>query len=77
MHLADDGVARDAAELRSDLARRQAVGPKLLSHFDAFVGPAHALYPQQSLRRKSLDGIKRLVWAATGWPDTHCRYNLR
>src|SRR5580704_14995241 len=44
MHLADHGVARDAAELGGDLARRQAVGPEFFEQFDPLVSPRHALF---------------------------------
>src|SRR5580704_9735364 len=42
MHLADHGVARNAAEFRRDLARRKTVGPKLFEKLDPFVSPRHA-----------------------------------
>src|SRR5690606_3625437 len=41
MHLADDRIAADAPELRSDLAGRKAFRPELAQKFDAFVGPVH------------------------------------
>src|SRR5215216_1865583 len=43
MHFADHRIARDAAELACDLARRQAVRPQLLEKLDPFVGPTHVL----------------------------------
>src|SRR5262245_29855148 len=49
MHLADHGVARDAAELACDLTCRKSVGPQFLEQLDAFVSPAHA---SESLRRR-------------------------
>src|SRR4029453_110608 len=39
--LADPRIASDAAKLRGDLTRRQPVGPQLLQHFNAFIGPGH------------------------------------
>src|ERR1043166_971342 len=46
MHLADDRVAGDPAQLGRDLARREHIRPQLLEHFDALVRPRHgALRP--------------------------------
>src|SRR5277367_217523 len=42
MHLADDGVARQAvAELRRDLAGALAVEPELTEQFHSFIRPRH------------------------------------
>src|SRR5436190_12977114 len=41
VHLADHRIASDAAKLRGDLTRRQPVGPQLLQHFNALIGPGH------------------------------------
>jgi hypothetical protein len=41
MNLANHCIARDAAQLRSNLTCRETVGPQLLQQLDAFVSPAH------------------------------------
>src|SRR6185295_7028864 len=43
MHLADHGIAGDAAETPRNLAGAEAVGPQLFQEFDAFIVPGHAL----------------------------------
>jgi hypothetical protein len=40
MNLADHGVAGHVAELTGDLARAQAVDPKLLEKLDPLIGPS-------------------------------------
>ena len=47
MHLADDRVAGDAAELAGDLARGQPVRPELFQQLDPLVGPGHDLFPHR------------------------------
>ena len=53
VHLADHGVAGDAAESAGDLAGAQPFGPELLQQLDAFVGPCHNIAPGQSAARAS------------------------
>src|SRR3982075_785261 len=43
VHLADHGVAGNAAKLGGDLAGRQSVGPQPLQRLDAFISPSHGL----------------------------------
>src|SRR6201999_1990548 len=43
VHLADHGIAGDAAQGAGDLAGRQALGPEILELFDAVVGPVQQL----------------------------------
>ena len=43
VHLADHGVARDAAQFAGDLAGGKPVRPELLEQFDPLVGPRHEL----------------------------------
>src|SRR5262249_39692049 len=43
VHLADDRVARDAAEFARDLTGGKPVGPQLLQQLDPLVSPRHAL----------------------------------
>src|SRR6476469_3235171 len=50
VHLADHGVAGDAAQLGGDLAGRQPVGPQPLEHLDAFISPSHGLKSLASRR---------------------------
>src|SRR5579871_1365545 len=45
MHLADHGIAGDAAKLCGDLTRGQSVAPHLLQALDALIGPGHAAAP--------------------------------
>ena len=45
MHLADHGIAGDAAQLLGDLAGGLPLGPHLLEQLDAFIGPGHGRYP--------------------------------
>jgi hypothetical protein len=43
MHLADNGVPRDATKLLGDLAGRLAIVPHFFQQFDAFIRPRHQL----------------------------------
>src|SRR5262245_43083760 len=43
MHLADHGIAGNAAETARNLAGAEAVGPQFFQEFDAFLVPGHAL----------------------------------
>src|SRR2546430_4525572 len=73
VHLADHGIAGNAAKLRGDLARRQPLCPEFLQSFDALIGPGHASIPRQSPRRRSPDRIPLRAWATTSWPDAYPR----
>jgi hypothetical protein len=41
MHLADDGIARDAAELLRDLRGAETRAPELVKGCNAIIGPGH------------------------------------
>ena len=43
MHLADDRVARHAAQAARNLTRTQAFGPEFLKQFNPLVSPSHGL----------------------------------
>src|SRR5262245_51241693 len=68
MHLADDGIAGDAAEFSRDLAGGQAVRPQLLEELDPLVSPAHGVF---SLSFKALDGIQPRRRAHHRAPDAY------
>src|SRR6516225_4907466 len=76
VHLADHGIARNAAKLRSDLARRQPLCPEFLQRFDALIGPGHAPIPRQSPPRRSPDRIPLRAWTTTSWPDAYPRHRF-
>ena len=76
VHLADHGVAGDAAELCGDLTRRQAVGPQLLQQSRRVRQSSSCLVPRQWPSRRRPGRIQRLVWATTGWPDAYSRYRF-
>src|SRR5215468_6632107 len=76
VHLADHGIAGNAAKLRGDLARRQPLYPEFLQCFDAFIGPGHA--PNSSpvaAAEKSRQNPLR-AWATTSWPDAYPRHRF-
>src|SRR6476646_9026343 len=50
VHLADHGIAGDAAQLGGDLAGRQPVDPQPLERLDAFISPSHGLKSLASRR---------------------------
>src|SRR5438552_4428917 len=68
MHLADHGIAGNAAKLGRDLARGKAIGPQFFEPFDAFVSPAH--FQMSSARGEHSDRIRSRVWATMVGP-TH------
>jgi hypothetical protein len=51
MRLADDGVARDAAQLIGDMACSHALAPEFLQALNSFVGPRHYVTIPQQLSR--------------------------
>ena len=48
VHLADDGIAGDAAEPPRDLASAQAFGPELFQQLHALICPSHRSLPEPS-----------------------------
>ena len=59
MHLADHRVARDAAELGSDLAGREAIGPQFLQQSRRVRQSSSSQIPRHSPRREAPDRIRR------------------
>src|SRR5262249_5448620 len=53
---ADHRVTGDPAQFARDLARREAVRPQFLEHFDAFVRPRHGALHQSGIRAWSSAG---------------------
>src|SRR5262245_59685881 len=68
VHLADDGIAGDAAEFSCDLAGGQAVRPQFFEELDPLVRPAHWVF---SLSLKALDGIQPRRRARHRAPDAY------
>src|ERR1051325_3683952 len=59
MHLADHGIAGDAAKLAGDLARRKPVGPELLEQLHPFIRPGHELHvsPQWACDHEAAESL--------------------
>src|SRR5215831_2133014 len=75
MHFPDHRIARDAAELGCDLARREAIRPELFQKLDPLIRPRHA-QPSLNLSAKLLRESPLAPGSASP-PNTHSTTTLQ
>jgi hypothetical protein len=69
MYLADDSVARDAAETARNLTGAQTISPEFLQEFDAFIIPGHALVLPCAQRQNLLRFAQMSAYSGHVWND--------
>src|SRR5690349_19772757 len=72
MHLADDGIAGDAAEASGDLAGGKSFRPELFQEIDAFVVPGHCICAPQRWALRADDPDRQGARESGGYSGKTC-----